>query len=218
VELLKKEQNLKVRKNKLVKNENRSDAENETLESIDSETELLPKQSRRRDRIGQGGQGTQGSRRPTRFSKQVVNWTGKTLLPRTCPQPTKELPVGKKLFTERGCLRAIPRRHDQEGGGCPGSRQQAKFGPNLSRIAAKLAPEFGDTKDSASGWCSGCSIRTSTIRHGMPITQLEVRESRRYRRLAASQKVTIGTRRTPPLPRPKSWYSWPASTCPRRRA
>lgn len=88
---------------------------------------------------------------PTPLSTQIVDWEGNTI---SLPEPPKDdaarkkqVQNGRQLFTERGCLAC----HSHEAtakaeGGVPAVASEADFGPNLSRLAAKIAPERVDAK------------------------------------------------------------------------
>lgn len=81
---------------------------------------------------------------------------------------------GRQLFTERGCL-ACHSHHGTESaaGGIPAVKGDAHFGPNLSRIAAKLGAKPGD--GSARKWLIQW-IKNPTFHHPrtfMPVTHLD---------------------------------------------
>src|SRR5262249_14393318 len=49
---------------------------------------------------------------------------------------------GRRLFTQKGCLACHAHAATEKAGnGQPAVRSEANFGPNLSRLAAKIAPE-----------------------------------------------------------------------------
>src|SRR5262249_7214259 len=81
---------------------------------------------------------------------------------------------GRQWFSERGCL-ACHTHHatTQKDGDLPAIDSQADFGPNLSELAAKIAPEGGD-EDSRRRWLvqwiMNPNIHWSRTR--MPITHL----------------------------------------------
>src|SRR5579871_699730 len=88
---------------------------------------------------------------PTPLKVRIIDWEGNTV---SVPSPAKDdaarkkqVQDGRRLFTERGCLAC----HSHEAttkdeGGVPAVTSEADFGPNLSRIAAKIAPERFDPK------------------------------------------------------------------------
>jgi mono/diheme cytochrome c family protein len=79
---------------------------------------------------------------------------------------------GRKLFTERGCLAC----HHHESAPVPGD---ANFAPDLSRVAAKIAPERGDNPHKALLWLTQWVFdpKNHHPRTRMPVTHLTVQEA-----------------------------------------
>jgi mono/diheme cytochrome c family protein len=88
---------------------------------------------------------------PLPISVRIIDWEGNVV---SLPEPSrddagrkKQIQHGRQLFTERGCLachsNAATTRAE---GGIPAVASEADFGPDLSRIAAKIAPERFDPK------------------------------------------------------------------------
>ena len=78
---------------------------------------------------------------------------------------------------------------------------EANFGPNLSRVAAKLKPEFGDPNDHRRWlvqWLLNPNIHHPRTR--MPITQLHVEEAVAIADWLLSQKVTDWDQADPEKP------------------
>ncbi|MGH7224023.1 MAG: c-type cytochrome, partial [Gemmataceae bacterium] len=103
---------------------------------------------------------------------------------------------GRKLFTEKGCLAC--HSHDATntaGDGVGAAHGQAIFGPNLSRLEAKIAPEIADEKGMAEAkrrwivqWVLNPSIYHPRTR--MPITHLTPEQAADVAEWLLSQKVT----------------------------
>ncbi len=106
--------------------------------------------------------------RPTPLSTRVVSWDGQTVEQKTLDAAGDES-RGRQLFTEKGCLAC--HSHQGTAKNAPGD---AHFGPNLSRLRAKLVST--DDKDSGKGrrwliqWILNPNIHHPRTR--MPITQL----------------------------------------------
>jgi cbb3-type cytochrome oxidase cytochrome c subunit len=95
------------------------------------------------------------------------NWiVGSDGEPTTLPEESKDLVEGKQLFTIKGCLACHSHREAPVTG-------DASFGPNLSMIAAKIAPEKGD-KDARRRWLTQWILNPNIHfpRTRMPVTQL----------------------------------------------
>jgi cytochrome c2 len=82
---------------------------------------------------------------------RLVDWEGNLHpwpeAPKDDAARAKQIQTGRQLFTERGCLAC--HSHDattKAEGGIPAVASEADFGPNLSRIAVKIAPERFDPK------------------------------------------------------------------------
>ncbi len=97
------------------------------------------------------------------------------------------LAVGRRLFSERGCLACHIHNGVREKGTNPGdplpvADEAADFAPDLSRVAAKIAPKTGDAKEDAKArrrwvvqWVMNPNIYHPRTR--MPITHLKVEEA-----------------------------------------
>jgi mono/diheme cytochrome c family protein len=121
--------------------------------------------------------------RPRPIKDGLQNWNGKTLTAKDLPaaidpkdeKGKKRLEDAKQLFTVRGCLAC--HSHDATTTGSAPVVSEANFGPNLSRIAAKLTPEI-DPKEKRLWlvqWLLNPNVHYARTR--MPITQLEVQEA-----------------------------------------
>jgi mono/diheme cytochrome c family protein len=94
----------------------------------------------------------------------------------TAPKDQKakddQLAHGRKLFTERGCLAC----HANQNAPVQG---EATFGPDLSRIAAKIAPQRGANPDKARLWLTQWVYDPNwhSSRTRMPVTHLTVQEA-----------------------------------------
>jgi mono/diheme cytochrome c family protein len=134
----------------------------------------------------------------TPLAKQISDEEGKTVeLPKTPADAEREkhLSNGRRLFTERGCLAC----HSHDGTNRPGlgvaaAPGEANFGPNLSRIAAKIAPEIADEKgvEEARRWIVQWVLNPTVYhpRTRMPITHLTPEEAGDVAEWLLSQKVT----------------------------
>ncbi len=116
--------------------------------------------------------------RPAPSSEQLVSGDGSTV---SLPEKEGDPARGRMLFTERGCLAC----HAHEGTTLrsPGGSfndavvSEASFGPELSRIADKLAPT--DSKMTARRWLVQWIINPNVYhpRTRMPITHLSVKDA-----------------------------------------
>ncbi|MFL5242765.1 MAG: c-type cytochrome [Gemmataceae bacterium] len=85
---------------------------------------------------------------PTPLDKQIIDENGQSVaLP---PEPAdgnakdQRLDKGRQLFTERGCLACHSNQGTEKAkAGIPAVVSNQHFGPNLSRLAPKIAPEKG---------------------------------------------------------------------------
>jgi mono/diheme cytochrome c family protein len=84
-------------------------------------------------------------------SSRLVDWEGNLHSwpesPKDDAARSKQVQNGRQLFTERGCLAC--HSHDastKAEGGVPAVASEADFAPNLSQLAAKIAPERYDPK------------------------------------------------------------------------
>ncbi len=100
-----------------------------------------------------------------------------------------QLKHGRQLFSERGCLAChINEATAKSGNGLPAISSDAHFGPNLSRIAAKLGT---GEKGSARRWLVQW-ILNPTIYHprtSMPVTHLSLDEANDVAAWLLSQKT-----------------------------
>jgi mono/diheme cytochrome c family protein len=132
------------------------------------------------------------------LAKRLSNEEGKSV-----DLPKKgDVAKGRKLFTEKGCLAC----HSHEGtakaglgvGAAPG---EANFGPNLSRIAAKITPEIGG-EEAQRRWLIQW-ILNPTLHHPrtrMPITHLSPEDASNVAEWLLSQKVTDWDEKDPETP------------------
>jgi cytochrome c2 len=115
------------------------------------------------------------------LAKQITDEEGKKVaLPKipAAAEREKHLSNGRKLFTEKGCLAC--HSHDgttKAGLGVNAAMGEANFGPDLTRIAAKIAPEIGDAKgleEAKRRWIVQWVLNPSVYhpRTRMPITHL----------------------------------------------
>jgi mono/diheme cytochrome c family protein len=100
------------------------------------------------------------------------------------PPATSDVNEGRRLFTEKGCLachshtamtKAVGSKSGKEGepGYLPAIDSHQNFGPNLSRVAAKLGKSLGD-KVSARRWLTAWIVdpKRHSPRTYMPVTHL----------------------------------------------
>ncbi len=130
------------------------------------------------------------------LAKEISDEFGAVITMPDPPKDEKEAQArrdnGRRLFTEKGCLAC----HSHEGTakrseGFPAVEGHANFGPNLSRIAAKIAPEVGGP-GAGRRWLIQW-ILNPTIYHPrtrMPITHLSAAEASDVADWLLSQKVT----------------------------
>jgi mono/diheme cytochrome c family protein len=83
------------------------------------------------------------------LGKEVRNWEGNAVTLPAVPQDQKakeeQLVRGRRLFSERGCLAChVHEATTKAEGVFAAITSDAEFGPDLSRIAAKISPENGD--------------------------------------------------------------------------
>jgi mono/diheme cytochrome c family protein len=128
----------------------------------------------------------------TPLAKLITDEEGKTVEVPKAGDAAK----GRKLFTEKGCLAC--HSHDgttKAGDGVGAAPNQANFAPNLSRIAAKIAPEIADEKDREKAkrrWIVQWVLNPTVYhpRTRMPITHLSPQEAADVAEWLLSQKVT----------------------------
>ncbi|HTU20343.1 MAG TPA: c-type cytochrome [Gemmataceae bacterium] len=138
----------------------------------------------------------------TPLAKGITDEEGKTV-----PLPKAgDAAKGRKLFSERGCLAC----HSHDGTTKPGDGVgvvdgKANFGPNLSRIAAKIAPEIADEKGMAEAkrrwvvqWLLNPTIYHPRTR--MPITHLTPQDAADVAEWLLSQNVTDWDEKGPQEP------------------
>jgi mono/diheme cytochrome c family protein len=107
----------------------------------------------------------------------------------------KHIANGRRLFSEKGCLACHTHAGTARAGdGLPGVVSQANFGPNLSRLAAKIAPEIADAKDLETAkrrwvvqWVMNPNVYHPRTR--MPITHLSPEDASDVAEWLLSQKV-----------------------------
>jgi cbb3-type cytochrome oxidase cytochrome c subunit/nitrate reductase cytochrome c-type subunit len=135
----------------------------------------------------------------TPLAKRISDEEGKAVeLPKPPADAEREKHVsnGRRLFTEKGCLAC----HSHEGTTKPGlgvaaAPGEANFAPNLSRLAAKIAPEIADEKgmeEAKRRWIVQWLLNPTVYhpRTRMPITHLTPAEAGDVAEWLLSQKVT----------------------------
>jgi len=136
--------------------------------------------------------------RITPLAKRISDEEGKSV-----EMPKKgDAAKGRKLFTEKGCLAC--HSHDgttKAGLGVGAAHGEANFGPNLSRLAAKIAPEIGDP-DGQRRWLIQWILNPSVYhpRTRMPITHLSPQDAADVAEWLLSQKVTDWDDKGPETP------------------
>ncbi len=120
---------------------------------------------------------------------QIVDADGKPIPPNQIPPPgnDQDRAEGRSLFTERGCLAC--HSHSGTETDAPGQLAvvgQANFGPNLSRLAAKVSGDNG--RRWLIQWIINPNIYHPRTR--MPITHLTPKEAGQVADWLLSQKVT----------------------------
>ena len=109
---------------------------------------------------------------------------------------------GRKLFTEKGCLACHSHEGTTKAGlGVGAALGEANFGPNLSRIAAKIAPEIGG-EDAKRRWLIQWVLNPTVYhpRTRMPITHLSPEDASDVAEWLLSQKVTDWDDKGPETP------------------
>jgi cytochrome c2 len=179
-ELRKKEASVKA------KNEELSDDEQKALEDAAKELDATTKKLIAAGQIAP-------------LAKRITDEEGKTVeLPKapTDAEREKHLSNGRKLFTERGCLAC----HSHDGTtkaelGVGAAHGEANFAPNLSRIAAKIAPEIAEPnkiEEAKRHWIVQWVLNPTVYhpRTRMPITHLTPEDAADVAEWLLSQKVT----------------------------
>jgi mono/diheme cytochrome c family protein len=153
--------------------------------------------------------------KPVPLSQELIDEEGTAVKLPERSKDEKELQKhrdnGRRLFTERGCLAC----HSHEGTtkaaeGVPAVDGQAVFGPNLSRVAAKIQPELSaeEAKDPARAdaarrrwlvqWVMNPNVHHPRTR--MPITHLKPEDAADIAEWLLSQKVTDWNEADPKAP------------------
>jgi mono/diheme cytochrome c family protein len=146
----------------------------------------------------------------TPLAKRISDEEGKTVeLPKApaAAEREKHLSNGRKLFTEKGCLAC--HSHDgttKAGLGVNAAVSEANFGPNLSRIAAKIAPEIAAQKDMEEAkrrWIVQWVLNPTVYhpRTRMPITHLTAEQAADVAEWLLDQKVTDWNDKGPDEPK-----------------
>jgi mono/diheme cytochrome c family protein/cbb3-type cytochrome oxidase cytochrome c subunit len=118
----------------------------------------------------------------------------------------KDAAKGRRLFSEKGCLACHTHAGTAKAGdSLPGVTSQANFGPNLSRLAAKIAPEIADKKDLAEAkrrwvvqWVMNPNVYHPRTR--MPITHLSAEDASAVAEWLLGQEVKDWTEADPATP------------------
>jgi mono/diheme cytochrome c family protein len=109
---------------------------------------------------------------------------------------------GRILFTERGCLACHSHAGvTQAAGDVPAVSPKAHFGPNLSELAAKIAPEGGDPEARYRWlvqWILNPTVHFSRTR--MPITHLTAEQAAEVAAWLLSQRPKEWKQPDPPAP------------------
>jgi mono/diheme cytochrome c family protein len=143
--------------------------------------------------------------RVQKLSDNLIDGTGQHVaLP---PAGKANAKNGRKLFTERGCLACHMHKGTQEAGmDLPAVASEADFGPDLSRLAAKIAPE--DSPDDLNAkrrwlvqWVMDPKVHHPRTR--MPVTHLTVEEASDVAAWLLSQSVDDWKHELVPDPNPK---------------
>jgi mono/diheme cytochrome c family protein len=131
---------------------------------------------------------------PVPVEKQLYDGEG---TPVTLPDKQGDPANGKKLFTERGCLACHSHDKSQPAG-------EANFGPNLSRLAAKILPEVGGEKAKRRWlvqWVLNPNVHFSRTR--MPVTHLTVEQAADVAEWLLAQGAQGWDEKDPPAPERK---------------
>jgi mono/diheme cytochrome c family protein len=114
---------------------------------------------------------------PTPLTQLMVDEFGTPVALPPKNETPEHLAEGRRLFSEKGCLAC----HSHEGtaqktaDGIPPLKSDAHFGPNLSRIAAKIAPKDKDGRRWLVQWIMNPNVHFPRTR--MPITHLKPEEA-----------------------------------------
>jgi mono/diheme cytochrome c family protein len=144
--------------------------------------------------------------RPTPIARQIVGEDGAPVTLPAAPGDAdrqKHADNGRRLFTEKGCLACHVHRGTEEKGAVPSVVGEADFGPNLSRVAAKIAPE-GGAAEARRRWVVQWVMNPNVHnpRTKMPITHLGPEEASDVAEWLLSQKATDWDQ--PDVPRPST--------------
>ncbi len=126
---------------------------------------------------------------PTPISEKVVSWDGTVLKELPAPGDKKKVENGRRLFIEKGCMACHSHEgttREKEG---PVVNGEANFGPNLSRLAAKLGIDSKgtDARRWLLQWILNPNVHHPRTR--MPITQLSKEDATDIADWLLSQKV-----------------------------
>jgi mono/diheme cytochrome c family protein len=150
---------------------------------------------------------------PMPISMQIVDVEGNVI---SLPAPAKDeaarkkqIQHGRQLFSERGCLACHSHQATtQPGDGIPAVASEADFGPDLSRLAAKIDPERFDPKlgkeEAKRRWLIQWILNphVHSARTRMPYTHLTPEEAADVGAWLLNQKVEGWDQ--PDLPEPSS--------------
>ncbi len=150
------------------------------------------------------------------LAKQITDEEGNTVVLPKAPaaaEREKHLSSGRKLFTEKGCLAC--HSHDgttKAGLGVNAANGDANFGPNLSRLAAKIAPEIAKPDDLEAAkrrWIVQWVLNPSVYhpRTRMPITHLTWDQAADVAEWLLSEKVTDWNDKGPDEPKKEELVS-----------
>lgn len=151
---------LEARQKALAEKTKRTDAETRELDDLKRKLELYPK--------------------PTPIAKTLTLDGGATVaMPEADKDAAAQQARGRALFSERGCLACHSHQGTESTGqNLPAITGNAQFGPNLSRMAAKLGSDAND-KESARRWLVQW-ILNPNLHHPrtfMPVTHLDANQA-----------------------------------------
>ena len=151
-------------------------------------------------------------RKPKLLTEQIIDGQGNTVqLPtaRTGDAAKAQLKSGRQLFTERGCLgchshAGTTKADDTQ---VPSVKSDADFAPDLSRLAAKIAPEENPSDPNAKRrwvvqWVLDPKIHHPRTR--MPVTHLTVEQADDVAAWLLSQPVSDWSQENIPEPKPEA--------------
>jgi mono/diheme cytochrome c family protein len=157
---------------KQAKNQELSDDEQKDLKRVQAER---PKYEAEMD---QATAALEKAGKPTPIKHRLIGEDGATVAMPPAPKDDAERKAralhGRQLFTEKGCLACHAHQGTEKpDGGLPAVHGEQNFGPELSRVAAKIGPDGGDAEAKRRWvvqWVLNPTIHYPRTR--MPITHL----------------------------------------------